>query len=136
MRMNLLKDAAEIKAELNLSGVYLETVYQDGVLTELRLDIPENESRFVIKVAATYSNEIGVYEVLDYEEKKVHQVTGSLLGIGISENFEDQYEAKARAEKIIDAGGEVEVKEVTIRVRDGDCDPFPATSTADDDLPF
>lgn len=136
MRMNLLKDAAAIKAKLKLSGVYLETVYQDGQLTELRLDIPENESRFVLKVAQTYSNAIGVYEVLDYEEKKVHQVAGSLLGIHISENFEDKYEADARAQKIREAGGEVEVKETTIRVRDGDCDPFPATSTANDDLPF
>lgn len=105
---------AKTEKDIKLDGVKAEITRKDSYVIRIIL---RDTTGNVVEVAESRYNGIEVLIPAPPEKKKVWKVTGKIAGIPIDENFDGQYSADQRKEKLESLNAEeLAVKEVEVEV--------------------
>lgn len=129
MQLIQLKSASEIR----LPGVSVEFISEDKTLKEVILRTKDNPDGYTIRPGSSYSESVRVFRRQMHETKKVWRVSGTIFGMDVSKDHDDEAAAnRHRIELTNQTGNPIKVEEVEIRVMDTS-DPAPASG---DGIPF
>lgn len=119
------QQSAKRSSDVRLSGVSVEFVVRDGSIAEVRLtDDVGNEC--TITAANSYSTTLNVYVPATPKMVKKARLSGVIMGVSVSEDFEEQYEAERR------------LKEIDENLRDGSATELKVEEieVPEDEVPF
>ena len=125
----------EIKAAkgLKLPGIRVEFVTEGTSIKEVILRPEEGETSFLIKAGASYAECLKLFERVQFENKTVHRVKGTLLGLAVQQDFDTPEAASKRIDELMDqdANADLTVAPATVLV-----DEVGEPVAGVDDIPF
>jgi len=116
--------------EIHLPSVRVEFEKENDTIVGVQLT-NENGDAFFIRGAESYARSVKIFRRQDFETKQVHRLQGTVLGIKVSEDFDNEYDASTRRDSILarDPSAELAIVEQTIKVDD-------AGHAVETDIPF
>lgn len=122
-------------SEMTLPGVHVALEKENDTVVGILLTNEKGDT-FCIRGAESYSRSIKIFRRQDFETKKVHRLQGTVLGIKVSEDFDEEYDATSRRDKILakDASAELAIVECTIKV--DDAGNAIESNASDSEIPF
>lgn len=98
MKLKEIKTAREFK----LPNVRVEFVTEGTALKEIILYPEGSTTSYSLKTGPSYTETVKVFERVMFEQKTVHRIAGTVLGLRVQQDFDDPKEASKRIDELRD----------------------------------